>query len=224
MGDIIRLENVVKTENSNRCILDGVSLTVAEGERVAICGAPGSGKDALMRLIAGLDRPNGGSVAVLDRAVHEMDEKTAALFRNKYIGIVRQENGFMDRLNVMENAALPLTVAGVPKAKRNSAALEQLKVLGIQNVAYARPSQLNPYEARLTAVARALTSQPRILLLYEATAGLSDRDAEKIAGMLHAICLYGDYTVVCFSAEQNVALCPDRTISIAHGRIQEDIS
>ncbi len=222
MGEIIRLENVAKTENGNRRALDGVNLTISEGERVTVCGPPGSGKAALMRVIAGMDRPNEGSVYVLDKAVHEMDGKTAAKFRSKYIGSVQRENGFMARMTVLENAALPLAVQGVPKPKRLRAAMEQLKALGVSHIAHARPSQLTAYEARLAAVARALAAQPKILLLEEATAGLSDIDAERAAGMLHAICRYGGYTVICFTAEEDRGLCPDRLIRITHGRIQED--
>ena len=222
MKDIIRLSNVARIEEGNRRVLNGVNLTVSEGERVTVCGPPGSGKDALTRLIAGMDRPSTGEVCILDKAVHDMDDKTAARFRSKYIGVVQRDNGFISRMTVLENVALPLVIQGVPRAKRMRMAMEQLKNLGVQHIAHARPSQLTAYEARMAAVARALAAQPKLLLLYEPAAGLSEGDADRAAGMLHAVCRYGDFTVVCLTADETSALCPDRLIRMTRGTIQED--
>ena len=223
MSEVIGLKDVVKTEGG-RCVVNGVSLAIEEKERVLIYGAPGSGKAALMRLMAAMDRPNGGEITVLDKAVHGMDERAAAAFRNRHIGVVRPENAFMEQLNILDNVALPLTARGVPRIKRNRAAMEQLKALGVPHIAHALPSQLSPFEARLASVARALAAQPKILLIYDLAANLPQREAERLAGMLHAICQYGDFTVVGFEAEKTGTMCADRTMLIIHGTIQEDIS
>ena len=222
MEDIIRLINVTRIEEGNLGVLDGENLTVSQGERVTVCGLPGSGKAALMRVIAGMDKPSAGEVLVLDKAVHNMNEKTAARFRSKYIGVVRQDNGFIGRMTVLENVAMPLTLQGVPHQKRMRMVMEQLKNLGVQHIAQARPSQLTAYESRMAAVARALAAQPKLLLLYEPTDGLSVSDAERAAGMLHAVCRYGNFLVMCFTADETSTLCSDRLIRISRGTIQED--
>lgn len=223
MSGIIRLENVVKTEGNQRVVND-VSLTIKENEHVQVYGAFGSGKAALMRLIAGMEPLTEGEIYVLDKSLHSMDERTAAAFRNRYIGVIRAENGFMDRLNVFENVALPLAVRGISRTKRESTVKDQLKALGIPHILRALPSQLNTFEARLASVARALVAQPRILLIDDIAANLPQKEAERMTGMLHAICEYGDFTVVGFETEKSCALWPNRYIHLVQGKIQEDIS
>ena len=223
MSGIIRLVDVVKAEGNQR-VVNEVSLTIEEKERVQVYGAPGSGRAALMRLIAGMEPPTEGEIYLLDKSVHGMDERTAAAFRNRYIGVIRPENGFMDRLSVLDNVALPLAVRGMPRAKREYAVKEQLKALGIPHILRALPSQLNTFEARLASVARALVAQPKILLIDDIAVNLPLKEAERMTGMLYAICEYGDFTVVSFETEKSCALRPDRYIYMVQGKIQEDIS
>ena len=118
MSEIIRLENVIKMLAGNRRAINGVSLTIQAKERVAIHGASGSGKTTLARLIAGMERPSSGRVFVLDKAVHDMDADTAAVFRSRHIGLIARHPAFMENLTVLENVALPLMIRGIPPAQR----------------------------------------------------------------------------------------------------------
>ena len=135
-----------------------------------------------MRLIAGMEVPSAGKVFVLGQDMHEMRADKAAEFRNRHIGIVRRRAGFMARLNVLENVSLPSAVRGTAVSKRNREAKELLKSLGILHIAHAHPFQLSAYEALTSAVARALIAQPKVLMLYEAAADLSERETEQFAG------------------------------------------
>ncbi len=222
MDEIIMLENVVKMTDTNRRILSGIKLCIHEKERVLVCGNPGSGKDMLMRIIAGMDKPSDGKVFVMGQAVHEMDSDSTAQFRNRHIGIIRRDSGFMDKLSVYENISLPLAIRKEPSVKRKQAAKEMLKILGISHIAHAYPSVLSTYEKLVACAARALITHPEILMMYEVTADLSEREKEEFTGLMNAILQYGEYTVILFSAEPSNALCTDRTFLIEHGKIREE--
>ncbi len=222
MSEIIKLENVIQTAGNSLRAVNGVSLCVRERERVMVCGGFGSGKSELMYLIAGMDRPNSGTVFVLNQAVHEMGRGEAAHFRNRHIGIVQPGPGFMEGLSVAENISLPLIVRGVRPDRRRAAVEDLMETLKIRHVAHAHPAQLSTYEARLACIARALITKPRILILNEITAFLSEREAKKIIGTIGEIPQSDDYTMLCFADETSAALQMSRTIQLKNGKIYED--
>ena len=222
MSKVLRLENVVRMAHGGLRAVNGVSLTIREKERVAICGGPGSGKGTMMRLIAGMEPPSDGQIFVLDKAVHQMNANEAADFRNRNFGFIQRETGFMERLNIYENVTMPLAIRGVPAPQRRKAAMELMKMLGISHIAHACPAQLSVYEARVTTVARALIAQPKLLLLYEADVGLTEREAEQLTGTLNGISQFGDYTVLSFGVNTIEGLRTDRTIRLEYGKVQED--
>lgn len=222
MKEIVRLENVIKMVSAGRREVNDVSMSIHEKERVVIYGVPGSGKGMVMRLIAGMEKPSAGEVIVMDKEVHEMDADTAADFRNQNIGIMQREPGLMERLTILENVELPLTVQGIRISQRTKAVKEQLKTLGISHVANAYPAQLSTYEAQMVSVARALITQPKILLLDEITADLSAKETEQIMGIIHAVWKFGGYTIVGFSGAKSSALRADRYIQLDHGKVSED--
>ena len=222
MNEVIRMENVIKMVQGARRTINDVSLNIHEKECVAISGVPGSGKSTLMRLIAGMEKPSDGKVFVMNKAVHEMDSDTAADFRNQNIGIIQQETGLMGRLTVLDNIMLPLVIQGRTSSQWKQTAKEQMKTLGILHIAHAYPTQLSDYETRIVSIARALMAQPKILLLYEVAAALSERETEQVMGVLNAISKYGDYTILSFSVIQNNGLRTNRTIQLNYGKIQEE--
>lgn len=223
MKEIIKLENVVKMYPGERRAVSDVSLAINKGQRVTIQGAPGSGKSALMRLIAGMERPSAGSIFVLEKAVHEMDEGAAAAFRNRHIGMMEREPGFIEKLSVLENTAMPLTVRGIPVFKRNREAKERLKETGLLSVINALPQQLSVFEKTLASVARMLIARPEILLLDEIFAGLLDREKERLSVFINSLGKSGNHTIIVFCAEMNNSLIMDRKIKISGGRIQEEL-
>lgn len=221
MSELIKLENVVRVRNNLRAV-NGVSLCVQERERVMVCGGFGSGKGELMRLIAGMDRPSSGTVFVLNQAVHAMSRDEAADFRNRHIGIVQPEPGFMEGLNVAENISLPLVVRGVRRGHWGKAVADLMEMLKIRHVAHAYPAQLSTYEARLACIARALITKPRILMFNEITARLSERETKKIIKIFSAIPQSDDCTMLCFADDINNALHMSRTVQLRDGKIYED--
>lgn len=223
MKEIIRLESVIKLYGERRAI-NGVSLLVNENEHVLVKGAPGSGKSTLMKLIAGMERPSAGEVHVLGKALHGTDPDTSSVFRNRYIGVVLEDPGLMPELSLLENAALPLAVRGASVLKREKAAFEILKALGLSHAAHTRPEKVSVYEAQVASLARALAGQPKILLMDEPVARLSKGEAEKLGGILSALPEFGDYTILSFSAEEDGILNTGKRIVLDHGTIKEDKS
>ncbi len=221
MSELIKLENVVRVRNNLRAVND-VSLCVQERERVMVCGGFGSGKGELMRLIAGMDRPSSGTVFVLNQAVHAMSRDEAADFRNRHIGIVQPEPGFMEGLTIAENISLPLIVRGVRRGHWGKAVEDLMETLKIRHVAHTYPAQLSAYETRLACIARALITKPRILMLNEITALLSEREAKKIIETINAIAQSDDYTMLCFAGNISNSLHMSRTIQLKDGKIFED--
>jgi len=222
MNETMILKNIVKMYGTNRRAVNDVSLYVREKERVEVYGSPGSGKCTLMRMIAGMEKPSAGSVKVLGEDVHNMDEDEAAIFRNKNIGTVFSESGFMERLNVLENVALPLAVQRISHTKRNQMAREQLEELGMAHIAHAYQSQLSNYEAAMASLARALITKPKILLLYEIMADLSLKEKEEMMGVINAFAQYGSLTIMSFNAAKNTLFHANRRIQLKHGKILED--
>lgn len=221
MSEVIKLENVIWMAQNKWRVVNGVSLCVEEKERVMICGF-GSGKDELMRLIAGMDEPSAGSVFVLNQAVHAMSRDEAADFRNRHIGIVQPEPGFMEGLNIAENISLPLIARSVRRNCRRESVDGLIQMLGIRHIAHVFPAQLSAYEARLACIARALITKPRILLLNAITARLSEREGKKIIEIISAIPQSADHTMLFFADEANRVLPVSRTIQLRNGKIYED--
>lgn len=224
MSEIIRLENVIKVAENDRRAVNGINISINRKERVAIHGGTGSGKTTLMLLIAGMEPPSSGKVFVLDKAVHEMDADTAAEFRNLNFGIMRRNPGFMRRMTLQENIELPLAARGMAAQKREWAASEQLKTMGLSYAGHAHPIQLSRYEMQVASIARALVAQPKILLMDEITADLTSKEAEQIIGIIHAIWQFGDLTIVSFSDNSSSAFHADRYFTLDQGKIQEDKS
>ena len=224
MNGIIRLENVIKMYPGGQRAINDVSFSIHERERVEFHGTSGSGKSTLMRLIAGMEAPSAGKIFVMDRAVHEMDSDTASVFRNRNIGTIQRESGFMERLTVIENVAIPLVLRGIPVFQRYREAKEQLKVLGLEYATHAYPSQLSAYEARVASVAQVLIARPGILLLDDIVASLSAKETGQLTDLINDIGKSGDFTVLYFCTESNQNLSADRCFKLDHGKIQEDRS
>lgn len=217
MDAAICVQGAVKMENGRR-VLSGATLSVGKGECVTVCGPPGSGKSALARLIAGMDRPGAGEVIVLGQPVHALGEEAAAAFRSRHIGVLLRDPAFLEGLTLLENTALPLVLRGDAKARGK--AREQLKTLGLLYAAPARPAQLTPLERHKAAVARMLAARPDILLLDDFAAGLDERG--DITGILRAVCEYGGMTVLELTGEAQGLICENRTLRLERGVIREE--
>ena len=221
MNEAVRLENASLVAGEGLRTVHDANLTVSDGEHVLIKGAEGSGKRALMRLIAGMGVPADGKVFVLGRSLHGMNPREAADFRNRFVGICLREPALLPVLTLWENVALPLALRGENAARRKQAALDLLEVLEIGYAAHALPASLSPWEAALAALARAMVSKPPLLLLEEPAADLNNKQAERFFALLEGFQAFAGATALVF-ASRELLLRFDRRFTMEYGVIREE--
>jgi ABC-type lipoprotein export system ATPase subunit len=219
--EAIRLVNVVKIYDNGIRALNGINIFIAVGEHIRIYGSTGSGKTTLARLIAGMEKPSSGQVIVLGEAVNEMNSSVVAAFRNRNIGVLQRDPEFMDRVSLLENVSFPLMLRGEATAKREKKARETLKMLELLYAAEAYPSQLSILERHKAAIARLLIAQPKILLLDDFAVNIAE--TKEIKKALSTFCCYGGNTVIELNGTEQGLICPDKTIKLNQGKLQEEL-
>jgi putative ABC transport system ATP-binding protein len=164
--------------------LDGVSLTVQEGEFVGLLGTSGSGKSTLLNLIAGLDKATGGSLRIFDEDLAGMGSMELSMHRRRNVGIIFQSFNLVSTMTASENVALAMMFAGVPRPEREERATALLTAMGLAGRQHHRPRELSGGEQQRVAIARALSNQPRLLLADEPTGNLDSRTSREIMAVL----------------------------------------
>ena len=202
-------------------VLKNVSIQVAEGEYVAIMGPSGSGKTTLMNIIGCLDRCTEGTYELDGADISRISENELSEVRLKKIGFVFQTFELLPGETAIENVALPLVYAGVPKAEREKAAVEALTKVGLGERVNFKPNQLSGGQKQRVAIARALINHPRILLADEPTGALDQKSGKQVMELFEELNKEG-VTIVMITHDAHVASKAKRVIHIIVGMIQED--
>ena len=221
MQPVIQLQNVRKNYYLGKVtieVLKGISLNIAGNEYVALMGPSGSGKSTLMNIIGCLDTPTSGDYLLNGKAVSRMTENELADVRNKEIGFVFQQFNLLPRLTALENVALPLVYAGVPKKERTERAKEVLEMVGLADRSHHKPNELSGGQNQRVAIARALINKPSIILADEPTGNLDSRTSKEIMAIFDQIHAAGN-TVVLVTHEEDIAAHAKRNIRLRDGLI-----
>ncbi|WP_083503788.1 ABC transporter ATP-binding protein [Legionella nautarum] len=218
---LITLDKIVKTYEIggvSSTVLKEVSLTVGEGELVAIVGASGSGKSTLMNIIGLLDKPDDGNYLLQGNNIAGLDEDALAALRNQTIGFVFQQFNLLPRFNAQQNVALPLTYRQILPAEMKERVSSALARVGMKAFAEHRPTQLSGGQQQRVAIARALVGEPRVILADEPTGALDSRTGTEVMNLFLALHKEGRTIILVTHDEQVAAQCA-RRITIADGQI-----
>ncbi|HWS41465.1 MAG TPA: ABC transporter ATP-binding protein [Pseudoflavonifractor sp.] len=201
--------------------LDGVDITVDEGEFVAIVGQSGSGKSTAMNIIGCLDVPTSGTYHLGGIDVSTMDDDQQAEIRNRMLGFVFQQYNLIPKLNVLENVELPLLYAGLSASERREAAMAALERVGMTDKYRNLPSQLSGGQQQRASIARALAGGPSVILADEPTGALDSRTGREVLTFLQKLNAEGD-TVVLITHDNSIAVKAKRIIRLQDGKVTYD--
>lgn len=223
--DVIRIEEVSKIYNvggQEVRALDGLSLTVRKNEFVAIMGPSGSGKSTLMNMLGCLDSPDSGRYFLNGVDVSRMDDGELAEVRNREIGFVFQSFNLLPKYTALENVALPMVYAGVPKRERMARAEEVLKSVALGERMEHRPNELSGGQKQRVALARALINNPAIILADEPTGNLDTATSVEIMRLFSEIHAKGN-TVIVVTHEEDIAAYAERVVRLRDGKVESDM-
>ena len=218
---ILQVENLKKIYGSGPNAvhaLDGVDLSVENGEFVAVVGTSGSGKSTLLHMLGGLDRPTSGKVLVDGKDIFSLKEEALTIFRRRKIGFVFQSYNLVPVLNVYENVVLPMELDGKKVDKKFIQTI--LQTLGLKDRQTALPNQLSGGQQQRVAIARALASSPAIILADEPTGNLDSRTSQDVLSLLKVTSQKFSQTMVMITHNEEIAQMADRIIRIEDGKIQ----
>lgn len=203
--------------------LRGVSLSIEQGEYVALIGPSGSGKSTLMNLLGCLDRPTSGSYQLAGEEVAKMSPDRRARLRNEKFGFIFQNFNLLARTSAVENVELPLLYQrGVPARERHRRAIEVLEMVGLADRLNHHPGQLSGGQQQRVAIARALVNRPAIIMADEPTGNLDSRTSREVIELLRQLNEQTDITVVLVTHDQEIARHARRILVLKDGQILED--
>jgi putative ABC transport system ATP-binding protein len=198
--------------------LRGVSLTVRQGEYVAIVGPSGSGKSTLLQMIGGIDMPSSGTVEILGTSLEALSDRELTRLRLTTLGFIFQRFHLLPVLTAQENVELPMAEAGVPRATRRERAAELLGYVGLAHRARHRATQLSGGEMQRVAIARALANRPALLLADEPTGELDATTGQEILALFRRL-NKGGATLVVVTHDEHLSGQADRVVHMLDGRI-----
>ena len=222
---LVKLEGVWKVYQTGKLkypALRGVTLTVKEGEMLAVMGPSGSGKSTLLNIIGALDRPTKGRVFVNGHELTTLDDHLLARFRRKTVGFVFQTFNLIPRLTALENVEVPMVAEGLSREERRKSALELLKLVGLEDKHANRPNELSGGEQQRVAIARALANNPKLILADEPTGNLDTRNKVAIMQLLKKLNKQHGVTLIVVTHDPEVARMCERIVYLKDGRIERE--
>jgi len=225
MSAIVEISDVRKTYKSGSITFEalrGISLSIAEGEYIAITGPSGSGKSTLMNILGCLDIPTEGSYHLGGEDVSTMSEKDLAVVRNKRIGFVFQQFNLLRSMTAQRNVELPLMYAGIHAKERHTLAREALERVGLGDRTHHKPGELSGGQQQRACIARALVTNPDIILADEPTGNLDSVSTHDVLRLLHELHDQGR-TIILITHEHDVALESQRQVQIYDGLLSEGL-
>ncbi|HEX2562039.1 ABC transporter ATP-binding protein [Phenylobacterium sp.] len=221
MIEVRNLTKVYQMGDERVAALDGVTLSIARGEHIAVIGPSGSGKSTLMNLLGGLDRPDDGAYLFDGEDVSGFDDDELAQFRNQRIGFCFQSFQLLPRLTALQNVELPMIYGGWPPAQRRARAAEMLERVGLTTRMGHRPTQMSGGQQQRVAIARALANSPDLLLADEPTGALDTHTTQEVLALFEELNRDG-LTLVIVTHENEVAEHAQRRIAFRDGKIVSD--
>ena len=211
------LKKIYETPSGKVYALDGVSVSVSEGEFIAVVGSSGSGKTTFLNMIGGLDRPTAGQVQIRSKPLGSLSSEELTVFRRRNIGFVFQNYNLLPYLNVWENITLPLRLDGVSADEPFIA--EIIKSLGLEDKTCNMPYMLSGGQQQRVAIARALSTKPAIILADEPTGNLESITGMEVIGLLKTCAVKYHQTIVVVTHNEEIAQMADRIIRIEDGKV-----
>lgn len=202
-------------------VLRGVDLSIGRGETISIVGPSGAGKTTLLQLTGTLDRPDSGSISYDGTELTTMNAARLASFRNRHIGFVFQFHQLLPEFTALENITIPALIAGESQSAATRKAIELLKLMGLEERAHHKPSQMSGGENQRVAVARALINRPDVILADEPSGSLDSRNKEELHKLFFDLRDRFGQTFIIVTHDEELAKLTDRTIRMVDGVIKE---
>ena len=217
--EVEELYKIYKVGTNKVRALNGVSFQVYEGEFCAIVGTSGSGKSTLLNMLAGLEHPTKGQIAIRGQHIEKMDENELVAFRREHVGFIFQSFNLMGTMTALENVALPLTLRGVPKKERLKRAERMIRLVGLEKHKKHHPNQMSGGQQQRVGMARALVLNPDIVFADEPTGNLDSVTSEEMMNLMRNVVNKHHKTLVMVTHDNQLASYADRIIHIKDGKI-----
>ncbi|MEU7036379.1 ABC transporter ATP-binding protein [Streptomyces sp. NPDC046237] len=221
VSTVVRLSGVTKEYAGGVRALDGVDLTVGEGELLGIVGPSGSGKSTLLHIVGTLDRPSAGTVEIAGHDVASLTDRRLSALRSRHIGFVFQAFHLVPGVGALENVAEGLLYSGLPRARRRAMAADALARVGLADRMKHRPNELSGGQKQRVAIARAVVGEPDLLLADEPTGALDTASGEAVMDLLHELNADGA-TIAVITHDTEIAGRLPRQVRIRDGRVTAD--